>query len=168
MLKILIVAALVLVPAVALSSGHGDEKGLLKGIRRILVSFKVAPELEAEGISAGALRNVLEMQVETSGVVTLAKGNENSDASFVVFLNGTSLEPEPGRKYWAVNVSTRLQQPVRLLRSGDPFRGGTWHRTTMFWISPEEDKSRAIKQRVTYLTDVFLSDLARANVVSEE
>ena len=156
------VAPLLLVPALIYSSGHGDEKALLRGIRRLLVSLKVAPELTAAGISWGALRNVLEIQLAKSGV-DVATGNDSSDASLFVFLNGTSVEPVRGSRFWAVHVSMRLQQPVQLLRSGELFRGGTWHRTTLFWISPEEEKSRAIKQRVTYLTDVFINDLASAN-----
>ncbi len=164
MLKVLLLAALALVPALALSSGHGDEKALLRGIRRLAVSLKVAPELTAAGLSTGALRNVLETQLETSGVVTVAPPTEGSDASLVIFLNGTSVEPARGRPYWAVSVGVRLQQPVQLLRSGEVFRGGTWHRTTIFWIGPDEEKTLAIKQRVLYLIDVFLSDLAGANV----
>jgi hypothetical protein len=33
----------------------------------------------------------------------------------------------------------------------------------MFWILPEDEMSRAIKQRMTYLADLLVSDLASAN-----
>ncbi|HQR44738.1 MAG TPA: hypothetical protein PLB02_02710 [Thermoanaerobaculia bacterium] len=161
-MEILLLAALGLLPAVAFSSGHGDEKSLLRGIRKILVSVKAAPELSAAEVSATALRNVLELQIAASGVEP-ASSTEASDATLLVFLNGMALEPLRGSRHWIVHVSLRLQQPVQLLRTGATFRGGTWHRTTMFWIAPEEEMIRAIKQRVTYVTDLLLSDIAAAN-----
>jgi len=161
-MEILLLAALGLLPAVAFSSGHGDEKSLLRGIRKILVSVKAAPELSAAEVSATALRNVLELQIAASGVEA-ASSTEGSDATLLVFLNGMALEPLRGNRHWIVHVSLRLQQPVQLLRTGATFRGGTWHRTTMFWIAPEEEMIRAIKQRVTYVTDLLLSDIAAAN-----
>lgn len=161
-MKLLVLAVLLLVPAVVYSSGHGDEKTLLKGIRRVLVSVKTAPELTAAEISANALGKVLETQLSTSGV-EVASSSEVSDASLLVFLNAVSTEPLRGSRHWVVHVSMRLQQPVQLLRTGSLFRGGTWNRSTMFWILPEDDIARAIKQRVTYLADLFVSDLAGAN-----
>jgi len=161
-MEILLLTPLLMVPAMAYSSGHGDEKSLLKGIRRILVSVKAAPELTAAEVSTTALRNVLELQIASSGV-DVASTTEASDATLLVFLNGMALEAVRGSRHWIVHVSLRLQQPAQLLRTGTPFRGGTWHRTTMFWIPPEEEMIRAVKQRVTYLTDLLLSDLAGAN-----
>ena len=161
-MEILLLASLMLVPALVLSSGHGDETSLLRGIRKILVSVKAAPELTAAEVSTTALRNVLELQIASSGV-DVASSTDASDATLLVFLNGMALEPVRGSRHWVVHVSLRLQQPVQLLRTGATFRGGTWHRTTMFWIPPEEEMIRAIKQRVTYLTDLLLSDLAGAN-----
>jgi len=160
--EILLLASMLLVPALVLSSGHGDETALLRGIRKILVSVKAAPELTAAEVSATALRHVLELQIAASGV-DVASSTDASDATLLVFLNGMALEPVRGSRHWVVHVSLRLQQPVQLLRTGAAFRGGTWHRTTMFWIPPEEEMIRAIKQRVTYLTDLLLSDLAGAN-----
>lgn len=161
-MEILLLAALGLVPAVAFSSGHGDERSLLRGIRKILISVKAAPELSAAEVSATALRNLLELQIAASGVEA-ASSTEASDATLLVFLNGMALEPLRGSRHWIVHVSLRLQQPAQLLRTGAAFRGGTWHRTTMFWIGPDEEMIRSIKQRVTYLTDLLLSDLAAAN-----
>ena len=60
-------------------------------------------------------------------------------------------------------IGRRIQQPAQLLRNASIFRGGTWHRSTMFWIHPEDEMTRAIKQRVTYLADLLVSDLAAAN-----
>ena len=161
-MEILLLASMLVAPALAYSSGHGDERSLLRGIRKILVSVKAAPELTAAAVSTTALRNLLELQIASSGTES-ASTIEASDATLLVFLNGMALEPVRGSRHWIVHVSLRLQQPVQLLRTGAAFRGGTWHRTTMFWIPPEEELIRGIKQRVTYLTDLLLSDIAGAN-----
>ncbi|MGE5345864.1 MAG: hypothetical protein ACM3JH_07910 [Acidithiobacillales bacterium] len=161
-MKLLILAAVLLVPAIVYSSGHGEEKALLKGVRRLLVSVKTAPELTSAEISASALGKVLEMQLSMSGV-EVAKAMDASDATLLVFLNAVSTESTRGSRHWVVHVSMRLQQPAQLLRNASIFRGGTWHRSTMFWIHPEDEMSRAIKQRVTYLADLLVSDLATAN-----
>jgi hypothetical protein len=161
-MRLLLVAALLLVPAIVYSSGHGEEKVLLKGVRRLLVSVKAAPELTSAEISASALGKVLETQLSMSGL-EVATATEASDATLLVFLNAVSTEPSRGSRHWVVHVGMRLQQPAQLLRNGTLFRGGTWHRSTMFWILPEDEMSRAIKQRVTYLADLLVSDLASAN-----